>query len=302
MRIRLAIAALAVFAVLATVGSYVIWRQFSDHLPPLRLPTTRACVVNGGGASASSPVTSTDPQSLALQTEQVANAATIAAVGIRRGLPHRAVVVALATAWQESKLENLSGGDRDSVGLFQQRPSQGWGRPEQIADPRYATNAFYTALLKIPGWQEMRVTDAAQAVQRSAHPEAYEKWSDESEILAKALRGDATGAVACTITDAPRSRGAVAAETLIASMRLDWGEVRTTEVADLIGLALPVRNQKAGWQYAHWLVAHAEDSGVKRVRFGDREWTAQSASWIQVTAGDGTTVEPSAPRVLAEMF
>src|SRR5262245_60768023 len=88
-----------------------------------------------------------------LDPAQMANAATIAAVGIRRGMPDRAVVVALATSLQESKLRNLAGGDRDSVGLFQQRPSQGWGSREEIADPRYAAGKFYAALMRVRGWE-----------------------------------------------------------------------------------------------------------------------------------------------------
>ena len=105
------------------------------------------------------------------------------------------------------KLENLEDGDRDSIGLFQQRPSQGWGTPEKIKDPRYAADKFYTALKKVKGWQKMRVTDAAQRVQRSAYPNAYQKWADESAVLARALTGRATGAVACTVTGAPVLRG-----------------------------------------------------------------------------------------------
>ena len=141
----------------------------------------------------------------------MANAATITAVGMRRKMPERAIVVALATALQESKLENLDDGDRDSVGLFQQRPSQGWGTPEKIQDPRYAADKFYTALKKVKGWKKMRVTDAAQKVQRSAYPNAYEKWADESAVLARALTGRATGAVECTVSGEPALRGAAAA-------------------------------------------------------------------------------------------
>ena len=92
---------------------------------------------------------------------------------MRRGLPARAASIALATAYQESKLRNLDHGDRDSLGLFQQRPSQGWGTAKQIQDPYYATNAFYDALVKIDGYQTMRITEAAQEVQRSGFPEAY---------------------------------------------------------------------------------------------------------------------------------
>ena len=159
-----------------------------------------------------------------LDPTQMANAATITAVGIRRKMPERAVVIALATALQESKLENLEHGDRDSLGLFQQRPSQGWGTPEQIQDPRYAAGKFYTALKKVKGWKKMRVTDAAQRVQRSAYPNAYEKWADEAAVLARALTGRATGAVACTVSGEPALRGAAAAAALMDGLRLDWGK------------------------------------------------------------------------------
>src|SRR4051812_48023198 len=134
-----------------------------------------------------------------LDSVQMANAATISAVGVRRKMPERAVVIALATALQESKLENLEHGDRDSLGLFQRRPSQGWGTPEQVRDPRHSAARFYASLKKVKGWKKMRVTDAAQRVQRSAYPNAYQKWADEAEVLARALTGRATGAVACTV-------------------------------------------------------------------------------------------------------
>src|SRR5688572_22207758 len=203
----------------------------------------------------------------------MANAATIAAVGIRRGIPRRGVVIALATAFQESKLENLPGGDRDSIGLFQQRPSQGWGRPEQIADPRYAATKFYNALLKVRGWETMRVTDAAQRVQRSAYPEAYEKWADDSEVLAAALVGRVTQAVRCTPRGEPTARGSSAAEALTAGLRLDWGNIRTQSHTEAPGLVVTAVSAKSGWQYAHWLVAHSGEKAVKRVRFGTLEWT-----------------------------
>src|SRR4051812_46164864 len=96
--------------------------------------------------------------------EQAANAASIAEVGISRGLPDRAIVIALATAMQESRLRNLDYGDRDSLGLFQQRPSQGWGTPAQVRDPVYAAGRFYDHLVAVPGWQTGRLTDVAQAV------------------------------------------------------------------------------------------------------------------------------------------
>ena len=122
-----------------------------------------------------------------LTGEQATNAATIARVGRDRGLPERAVVIALATALQESRLRNLDYGDRDSLGLFQQRPSQGWGTPAQVRDPVYAAGRFYDHLVAVPHWQTGRLTDVAQTVQRSGFPEAYQKHEAMAVALAKAL-------------------------------------------------------------------------------------------------------------------
>jgi murein DD-endopeptidase MepM/ murein hydrolase activator NlpD len=123
--------------------------------------------------------------------EQIGNAASIVTVGIRLGAPLRGWVIAVATAMQESMLRNLPGGDRDSVGLFQQRPSQGWGTVEQLMDPVHAATRFYQALLRVDGWQSMPLTDAAQAVQKSAYPDAYAKWEDGATALVGALTGPA---------------------------------------------------------------------------------------------------------------
>ncbi|MEU2610687.1 C40 family peptidase [Micromonospora sp. NPDC007271] len=122
-------------------------------------------------------------------SEQTANAAVIVAVGADLKVPPRGWVIALATAMQESGLRNLPGGDRDSIGLFQQRPSQGWGTPAQLRDPRYTAGKFYAALLAVGGWQAMALTDAAQAVQRSAYPGAYAKWEDDAIALVRVLTG-----------------------------------------------------------------------------------------------------------------
>ncbi|MCJ1688848.1 peptidoglycan-binding protein [Rathayibacter sp. VKM Ac-2927] len=120
-----------------------------------------------------------------LSEEQLANIRTIIAEGKTAGVPEYGWVVAIATAMQESRLRNLSGGDRDSVGLFQQRPSAGWGDAADLVDPVYASRAFYgaanspttnTGLTDIAGWESMSVTEAAQAVQVSAYPDAYAQW------------------------------------------------------------------------------------------------------------------------------
>ncbi|MET9544220.1 C40 family peptidase [Streptomyces sp. NPDC006627] len=126
-------------------------------------------------------------EGLSMPTEQVPNAQTIVATGISLDVPKRGQIVALATAMQESRLRNLNYGDRDSLGLFQQRPSQGWGTAQQIHDPVYASEKFYKALLKVKGWQQMTVTQAAQAVQKSGLPDAYAQWEPLATALQKAI-------------------------------------------------------------------------------------------------------------------
>ena len=122
-------------------------------------------------------------------TEQIANATTIYQVSQQLGLPQYAAVVAIATALQESSLENIDYGDRDSLGLFQQRPSQGWGTPTEIMSPVYAATKFYQALVKVPNWQTIPLTEAAQAVQKSAYPDAYATHTDEAEYLVATVSG-----------------------------------------------------------------------------------------------------------------
>jgi hypothetical protein len=147
------------------------------------------------GSEAAAPAATTGictvpSTSVTLAADQWANARTIADVARQRELPERAVVIALATAMQESTLHNLDHGDRDSLGLFQQRPSQGWGTPAQVQDPVYAAGQFYDRLVRVPGWDTMRLTDAAQTVQRSGFPEAYQRWDGFAQSLTVALRSD----------------------------------------------------------------------------------------------------------------
>jgi hypothetical protein len=146
---------------------------------------TSAAIPPGTCAVPGSPVT--------LSSEQAASATAIADVGRARGLPDRAVVIALATAQQESRLRNLDYGDRDSLGLFQQRPSQGWGTEAQVQDPDYAAGIFYDRLVEVPGWETGRLTEVAQTVQRSGFPEAYQQWEPMAAALTTALAPGGTG-------------------------------------------------------------------------------------------------------------
>jgi hypothetical protein len=133
------------------------------------------------------------PSGTHLDADQLHNAATIISVGTSMGVPSPGETIALATALQESDLRNLPSGDRDSLGLFQQRPSQGWGTPAQILDPAYAAREFYTHLLATPGWRSMSTTAAAQAVQHSAYPDAYQKWQPLAATLASGLTDTTVG-------------------------------------------------------------------------------------------------------------
>jgi hypothetical protein len=168
--------------VLIAVGG-LVWHHRKEEAP---IPVASQCTVPGSD--------------VVLTTEQGANAATIAAVARSRGLPARATVIALATAQQESRLRNLDYGDRDSLGLFQQRPSQGWGTPGQVQDPVYAAGKFYDHLVKVPGWDTGRLTEVAQAVQRSGFPEAYQQWEPLASALTGALLATSPTPLSCTFT------------------------------------------------------------------------------------------------------
>lgn len=139
-------------------------------------------------------VTGAPPENLHLDAEQVANARTIVTAVVDRRMPSRAAVIAVATALQESSLRNLPHGDADSLGLFQQRPSSGWGTPTQLLDPAYATDKFLSRLDELQGWQILPLHEAAQAVQRSAYPDAYaERERDAGAIVAGLLGRPAPG-------------------------------------------------------------------------------------------------------------
>ncbi|MFD5437773.1 C40 family peptidase [Kitasatospora sp. NPDC127067] len=157
----------------------------------------------------SSPLSAPSVAGLSKPDEQIPNAKTIQATGVAMHIPVHGQVVALATAMQESELRNIRYGDRDSLGLFQQRPSQGWGTPDQIMNPVYASTKFYEALKQVSGWESMTVTQAAQAVQRSGFPDAYAKWQPLAEALQKAIAplltptADTPAAAAPTPTPSP---------------------------------------------------------------------------------------------------
>jgi hypothetical protein len=129
---------------------------------------------------------------------QLRNVRTIVEVAQRMNLPPRAAVIAVATAQQESELINMSGGDRDSVGLFQQRPSMGWGSYSQVHNPEYAAKQFYNSLTAIHGWQHLPLTVAAQRVEVSAFGWAYARWEGSAAQLVSAALDVPADQLNCT--------------------------------------------------------------------------------------------------------
>lgn len=213
-----------------------------------------------------------------LDPGQAQEASVIAAAGSRLGLPDHAVTIALATALQESKLRNLSYGDRDSVGLFQQRPSEGWGTAAQILDPNYASTAFYHHLEAVPGWQTMPVAEAAQAVQHSADGSAYASWEAEARTLAIDLTGESPASVTCRLngfSGPPPEAGA-----LVAAGQAELG-VSPYEADP---------GPQVGWRLASWLVAHAYAYHLSSVSYAGRRWTASSGRWVAAPNPDPATV------------
>jgi hypothetical protein len=214
-----------------------------------------------------------------LQLDQAANAALIAAVAGRMGMPPRAVTIALATAMQESHLRNLDYGDRDSLGLFQQRPSQGWGSEEQVMDPLYSSAKFFEALAAVPDYQKLDITVAAQAVQRSAYPEAYAKHEPTARPFASALSGQDTAALTCTLPEAERQGD----PGLVASAATrEWGvDVRTSPATTEAGaqVEFDAPDPARGWAYAHWAVAKANDLDIQTVAFESKLWTRTTGEW-----------------------
>ncbi len=285
------VAAIAAVAVVAGAGT---WYAVQSGLGPLPDPNSCTATV--------------DNYTVGLTIEQAENASIIAAVAERRELPARAISIAIATAYQESKLQNLDGGDRDSLGLFQQRPSQGWGTERQIKDPYYATNAFYDALVKVEGYEEMAITEAAQEVQRSAFPDAYADHEKDGRTIASAMSGYSDAAFSCQTDAAEASDEKLAANGLTAranAVRNDvakaFGELplggfepggatsgHMEGSAHYEGRAIDIffrptsqNNTRRGWVLAQYLVANAERLHVGHVIFDDRIWSAGASS------GDG---------------
>jgi hypothetical protein len=268
---RAAIIGTALVLLLAVAGS-LIYHSFQRVSPP---PVALFPGCQAG----------TGPQAVALDADQAGIAATIAGVAARRKLPRQAVTIAYAAALQESQLQNLDYGDRDSVGVFQQRPSQGWGTTREIENPVYATTRFFAALVKVHGYTKMPVATAVQDVQHSADGAAYGQWAATAAELSGYFTGSSPHGVSCwyqpprkadlagavrglTQSFGPSGRLGIVAR--ITSVRSAPGKEGSVEVVP--------GERGSAWTVADWLVANAQSYGIGEVGYAGYEWKATDGS------------------------
>jgi len=221
---------------------------------------------------------------VALDPQQAQIAATIAGVAHRRGMPARALTVAYATAMQETHLHDPGNGDLDSVGVFQQRPSQGWGPASRLVDPVYASTRFFRALAGIHGYQRMPVYKAAQAVQHSADGYAYQQYQTLAAHLTTAFTGASPRAVWCW----PAAHTAAKAQLTPARRAIvkAFGPLSASRSAtggDAPSLLVQAPQADLGWSVAAWLVTHAGKYRLHDVRYAGFRWPAPAghAGWVK---------------------
>jgi hypothetical protein len=255
--------------VLALIG-YRVYGSFQHTTIPVAAPP--GCQA-GTGATA-----------ISMDSDQAAIAATIAGVAARHKLPEEAVTIAYAAAIQESQLHNLDYGDRDSVGVFQQRPSQGWGTKSELENPVYATTKFFAALVQVPGYATMPVDEAAQDVQHSGDGSAYEQWASVAAQLAGYFTGASPHGVSCWYVPPARPSLANVGRSLTETFGPQGGDRILVAVTTARsgkkkpGDAVVQAQRDAAWTVAGWLVAHAQDYGISEVRYAGYDWTAADGS------------------------
>jgi hypothetical protein len=280
-RRRRLLAGIVVLAVVLAGGAWWVWHRVNQ--PVLGKGCT--AVANG--------------RTVTLDAEQAGNAAIITSVAVQRKLPARAATIAIATALQESKLRNLTYGDRDSLGLFQQRPSQGWGTKAQVTDPVYASNAFYDVLVMIEGYRNLSVTKAAQKVQRSAFPSAYADHEADARVLASALSGNSPAAFTCVFSPlhaAGEPAGASGltprGDSVATAAQRELGASVTATGARGTSLELTLGSGSGqakvdAWAIAQWALARGGSLPVVAISTPDRSWsrTDRPDQWDH--SGDG---------------
>jgi hypothetical protein len=264
-RRALALGALLVVVALVVVAGLGVRGFLRDRgvVPPS--PGEERCVVTVGD------------RDVELDLDQAHYTSIVVGLSVRRGLAPRAGSIAMATVYQETGIRNLDYGDRDSVGLFQQRPSQGWGSEKQLMDPYYATTKFYNALVRVRDWEKRDITKVAQAVQRSAYPDAYRDHEPDARVLASALTGQSARAVTCLVHDEEDGDADGLAESLDETFRSD------TKVTDKV-VTVTAKTERLAWAYAQYAVANAARHGVQTVEVDDRVWTTDQftlPSWVK---------------------
>lgn len=267
------VAAVTALVLVAALVGGVVWLRMNEYISPT--PFEPRCRLVGAGETA------------VLDLGQAHHAAIIVGRAIDRGLPARAGSIAMATAYQESGIRNLDYGDRDSLGLFQQRPSQGWGSPAQVTDPYYATDRFYDALVKVEGWQTGDINTIAQDVQRSGYPEAYRKHESNARVVASVLSGHSPAGLTCGYLTPGVADPAALAESLARTLGAD------AQVSADGTLTVTAPDEQRAWAIAHHAVANARDTGVASVALGGRRWTFEPRTmpeWEQVHSAAPLTV------------
>jgi len=267
-RSRRALIAATLVLVLAA-GTYVAVRSLVPVLGP---------ALTGSGCQATAP-----HQSVLLDTQQASIAATIAGVAHQQSMPRAAVTIAYATAMQESKLHNLDYGDMDSVGVFQQRPSQGWGPTRKLEDPVYATTKFFRALKAVRGYRTMPVYQAAQDVQRSADGSAYIQYEQMAMDMTGAFTGQRGHAVYCWSAAADPRRADLSGVAAGLAGTFGAATAKDATIGPRRTMLVQVTHPKFGWEVATWLVTHATSYGIHQVRFSGYQWRAAAGNsgWIR---------------------
>jgi hypothetical protein len=229
---------------------------------------------------------------VALDPEQAQIAATIAGVAHQWRMPPRAVTVAYAAAMQETHLHNLDYGDQDSIGVFQQRPSEGWGPASKLIDPVYASTKFFQALAQVRGYRRLPVYQAAQAVQRSADGFAYQQYQLMATRLTAAFTGASPRAVWCWPPGGTARPAQLTAVRRALVQTFGHLPARSPESpGDAPSLLVRAPQASIGWAVAAWLVTHAGQYRLRGVSFAGFRWSASAGGgWAKDKAAAGNAV------------
>jgi hypothetical protein len=246
---------LAVVLLIALGLGLYVWLRGHELTAPV--PGQQRCVATAGD------------HSVVIDLDQAHYTSIIVGLSVKRRLAPRAASIAMATVYQETGIRNLDHGDRDSVGLFQQRPSQGWGTAKQLQDPYYATGKFYDALVKIKNWETDDINDVAQKVQRSGYPEAYRDHEADARVLASTLTGHSPAGFSCLEREGNPGRPAA----LVKSIEKTFGKV-SDQIENKV-ITIDADSDALAWAYASHALANSKLYGVVLIKIGGRQWQTE---------------------------